>query len=297
MARRRRANAKLIDAALLRRWPLPKPGPDADKQARGDVLVVGGSAEIPGAVLLAAIAALRAGAGRVQVATVCSAAPQIAVALPEARVIGLAQTRDGEISASASRTLTAELDACRALLLGPGMRDERAARALLRLFAARGGEAQIVLDAAALRVLDPGKLRAGSAGSHIIATPHAGEMACIWGCERDEVEAAPAQLAREAAAALGLMLVLKGAETFIAAPDGQLFHNVAGNQGLATAGSGDTLAGVIAGLAARGAEPLQAAVWGVWLHAKAGEALARKVGPLGYLARELAAEVPRLMKL
>ena len=295
MASRRSASPKLIDGALLRKWPLPMPAPGADKQVRGDVLVVAGSAEIPGAALLAATAALRAGAGRVQVATARSAASGLALALPEARVIGLAQTRAGEISPSGSRSLTAELDACKTLLLGPGMRDERAARALFRLFVGRGCEGRIVLDAAALRLLDRRKVVTGSMGRDIIATPHAAEMAQIWSCERAEVEAAPAPLAREAARTLGVVLVLKGAETVIAAPDGQLFCNVAGNPGLATAGSGDTLAGVIAGLAARGAEPLQAAVWGVWVHAKAGEALARKVGPLGYLAHELSAEVPRLL--
>jgi NAD(P)H-hydrate repair Nnr-like enzyme with NAD(P)H-hydrate dehydratase domain len=91
------------------------------------------------------------------------------------------------------------------------------------------------------------------------------------------------------------VIALKGRETFIAAPTGKTYSNRAGNVGLATSGSGDTLSGIIAGLAARGAEPLQAAVWGVYLHARAGDRLARRMGRLGFLARELLAEIPALM--
>ncbi len=293
----RRSNARpvLIDDALLAGWPLPKLAPGADKGTRGDVLVIGGSAQIPGAVLLSATAALRAGAGRVQVATVRSAASGLALALPESRVIGLPQDRKGELARQGAGSLAPELKACNALVLGPGMRSAQVAREFFKRFVRAGCTGQVVLDAAALSLLEPAR-RVASGGSHgVIATPHAGEMANLWCCPRSEVEAAPRELAREAAMALGVVLVLKGAITFVAAPDGQLLFNTAGNSGLATAGSGDTLAGVIAGLAARGAPPLQAAAWGVWLHAKAGEVLAARLGPLGYLAHELAAEIPGLL--
>jgi NAD(P)H-hydrate repair Nnr-like enzyme with NAD(P)H-hydrate dehydratase domain len=95
---------------------------------------------------------------------------------------------------------------------------------------------------------------------------------------------------------LGAVVALKGRETLIAAPaSGNVYCNRAGNVGLATSGSGDTLSGVITGLAARGSTPFQAAVWGVYLHARAGDALARRMGSLGFLARELLAEIPPLM--
>jgi NAD(P)H-hydrate repair Nnr-like enzyme with NAD(P)H-hydrate dehydratase domain len=94
---------------------------------------------------------------------------------------------------------------------------------------------------------------------------------------------------------LGVTLVLKGQRTFIVDPDGSAFVNHAGNSGLATAGSGDVLAGIIAGIAARGATPVQAAAWGVHLHALAGDRLRRQRGPLGYLARELSPELPGLL--
>ncbi len=287
---------KLIDDRLLQRWPLPKLPRIADKAARGDVLVVGGSSQVPGAVLLAGRAALRAGAGRVQLATASSVAHALAVAFPEARVVGLPQTRTGELAANAAGALGRELEACGALLLGPGMSDDVAVKPLLERARRARCACTLVLDAAALRVLRARRPLSAPRLAGIIATPHAGEMADLWSCERAEAEAEPLRVARAAAQALGVVMVLKSTETFIVDPDGTAFRNVAGNPGLATAGSGDTLSGVIAGLAARGAAPLQAAVWGVYLHAKAGEVLKRKMGGLGYLASELAAEIPRLME-
>jgi ADP-dependent NAD(P)H-hydrate dehydratase len=291
----KRRTPKNIDAALLRRWPLPKLEAHADKVSRGDVLVVGGSEEIPGAVLLAGVAALRAGAGRVQVATARGAARALAIAFPEARVIGVSQTRGGEIALRAARELSQELARAKAVLLGPGMREQGAAEQLLREAVRGKHEFTAVLDAAALRVFrERTPLRPGSLVG-AIATPHAGEMADLWGCEATTVHREPLALALEAARCLGVTLVLKGVKTFIVEPDGTAFQNSAGNSGLATAGSGDVLSGIIAGLAARGATPVQAAVWGVYLHAKAGEQLAREQGPLGYLARELPATLPRLL--
>jgi ADP-dependent NAD(P)H-hydrate dehydratase len=117
----------------------------------------------------------------------------------------------------------------------------------------------------------------------------------MFDLDEETVAQHPLATARRAAVSLGAIVALKGAETFIAAPDGRAFCNRAGNVGLATSGSGDMLAGLIAGLAARGAEPLKAATWGVHLHGLAGDALAKSMGGLGFLARELLAEIPPLM--
>jgi ADP-dependent NAD(P)H-hydrate dehydratase len=128
-----------------------------------------------------------------------------------------------------------------------------------------------------------------------VVTPHAGEMASCLKAEKTEVAGDPAATARRAAELFRCVVALKGAETVIALPDGECYRNRAGNVGLATSGSGDTLGGIVAGLAARGAAPVQAAVWGVHLHARAGDRLARRIGPLGFLARELLDEIPGLM--
>jgi ADP-dependent NAD(P)H-hydrate dehydratase len=268
---------------------------DADKQARGDVLIVGGSRELPGAVLLAGVAAMRAGAGRARLGVARSTAVAVGTAFPEARVIGLPETRNGELARNALAPLRRAFGKCPTLLLGPGMREEAAVKPVLRWALAREDGYSIVLDAAALRVLRARRPFVHGRAGRVIATPHAGEMAELWGCSKKEVEANALAIAREAARTLGITLVLKGVQTVVATPDGDTFRNHNGNSGLATSGSGDTLSGLIAGLAARGAEPAQAAVWGVYLHSAAGDALAKKQGPLGYLARELASEVPALL--
>jgi hydroxyethylthiazole kinase-like uncharacterized protein yjeF len=296
MSRRRVAPARLITAALLRQWPLPELPAGADKKARGDVVVVGGSRQVPGAVILSGVAALRAGAGRVRIGTARSAAVAVATAFPESAVFGLPENRRGELSRSSAGHLKSALAGCKALLVGPGMRAHEAVAPLLRQVLRAHDGCALVLDAAALRTLEGKGPFAHAALTGVVATPHAGEMAKLCGCKREEVEREPLELAREVAQRLGVCLVLKGTETFIADPDGRVFRNVAGNVGLATAGSGDCLAGFIAGLAARGAEPVQAAVWGVYLHARAGDVLQQTRGPLGYLARELSDEVPALLR-
>ena len=295
MTKARRDAATLITTALLRRWPLPRVHPKLGKEGRGDVLVVGGSSQIPGAAILAAVGALRAGAGKLQIATARSVAAQVAVMVPEARVIGLRETRKGELASGCHEALSDEVLAAHAVLLGPGMSDERAAIDLLKHCAGGGSSASFIIDAAALRVFAGRKPLRPAATNDVIATPHSGEMAELWGCTRDEVMARPLDIARQAAKALGVVIALKGSHTFVVGPDGSAYCNTAGNVGLGTSGSGDTLSGVIAGLRARGADALQAAVWGVYLHAKAGDILARRIGPLGFLARELLTEIPALL--
>jgi len=250
--------------------------------------------QVPGAVILAAVGALRAGAGRLQIATARSVAAQVAVTIPEALVIGLSETRNGELAARSCAALDESLAGSDAVLIGPGVRCEtRATLALLPALRQPGASSPLIIDAGALSAVE--HYRRSKDSGELILTPHAGEMATLWGCDRDEVLARPLEIAREAAARWNAVVALKGAHTFVVAPDGTAYCNTAGNIGLGTSGSGDTLSGVIAGLCARGATAVQAAVWGVFLHAKAGDLLARRIGPLGYLARELLIEIPPLL--
>jgi hydroxyethylthiazole kinase-like uncharacterized protein yjeF len=282
---------------MLGAWPLPQPEDDDDKEARGRVLVIGGSTEIAGAVVLAATAALRAGAGKMQIATCRSLAPHVSMAVPEARVMGLPETRAGGIAAGGLKQIEAEVAGAQAVLVGPGMVDEAATARLLRNLLGLIEDATLVLDAGAFAFLNAApRSSLARLGGRVVLTPHAGEMASLLGIEKAEVEAEPLRTVRRAVAKLNAVVALKGRETLIAAPaSSNVYCNRAGNVGLATSGSGDTLSGVVAGLAARGATPLQAAVWGVHLHARAGDELARRVGTLGFLARELLAEIPQLM--
>ena len=287
-----------VTQALLRRMPLPQPGDDADKDDRGQVLVVGGSREVAGAVLLAGVAALRAGAGKLQLATVASVTAALAVAVPEALVVALPASRTGEIAGSrAQASLAKYAGTTNALLIGPGMSSDRAAHALMASLVHRVSDTCVlVLDAAAVVALaaDPSMLR--PLHGRAVLTPHAGEMASLLGVDKQEVERDPGEVARAAARQFAAVVALKGAETYVADPGGALYRYSGGSVGLATSGSGDTLAGIVAGLAARGAPPVHAAVWGAYLHGAAGRVLARRLGPVGFLARELLDELPPLLR-
>ena len=293
----RRPQGRAITRALLSRMPLPPLHGDDDKESRGRVLVVGGSALVPGALLLAGVATLRAGAGKLQLATVRSAATALAIAVPEALVLPLPQARNGEIAgtraAAALRRYAGDTDA---LLIGPGMGAGPAASALLAaLVRLLGDDATLVLDGAGAIALSDDPDVIASLGGRAVLTPHAGEMASLLGIDKRDVEAEPANTARLAAERFAAVVVLKGSESWIAHPDGELLSYDGGSVGLGTSGSGDTLAGIVTGLAARGAVPMTAAVWGVWAHGSAGRNLARRMAAVGFLAHELLAEVPALV--
>jgi hydroxyethylthiazole kinase-like uncharacterized protein yjeF len=287
-----------VGHTLLAKMPLPQPDSNGDKATRGQVLAVGGSMQVPGAILLAGVAALRAGAGMLQLATGAPLVAALGMAAPEALVVSLPVTRAGEIAGErAGRLLDRYAEKADGVLLGPGMLSERSALALLRSLVRKlGSEATLVLDAEALVALAAEEGLLHSLQGRAILTPHAGEMATLLGIDKAEVDASPREAACVAAERYGAVVALKGPESWIASPGGELFHYDGGNVGLATSGSGDTLAGIVVGLAARGAEPEQAAVWGAYLHGAAGTALARRVGPLGFLARELLDEVPALLQ-
>lgn len=288
-----------VTAELLRGMPLPQPDGDGDKETRGRVLVVAGSVPVPGGALLAGIGVLRAGAGKLQIATAASIAPHLGLALPEALVTGLPETVDGEIAPDSAEALSERASRCDTVLIGPGMMDEAAvasltAELLTRLEAGKEGP-HFVLDAGALAGLCQNAAALHRHEGRVVITPHAGEMAGLLGCSRDRVSADPLGCARQAADRLKAVVALKGSCTRIVAPDGRAWAYRGGTVGLATSGSGDTLAGIVTGLLARGATPEQAAVWGVYLHGEAGNRLTRRIGPLGFLAHELLAEIPAVM--
>ena len=268
------------------------PGADADKEVRGHVLIVAGSREMPGALLLAATAALRAGAGKLTIATAACVAPQLGVALPEARVIGLGETPDGGLVADGCASLYKACERASAVLIGPGMQDEAASAALVRALLPHCAHAPLILDAGAMCLARDGF----RFDSPVLLTPHAGELAGLTGDKKEDIATQPELAARRAAENWGAVVALKGAVTIIAEPSGKRWRHEGGNTGLAISGSGDVLAGLIAGLAARGAALEQAAAWGVALHAMAGEQLSLRHGPLGYLAREISGEVPALLR-
>jgi len=271
-----------LDAGLLRAFPLPALPEDGDKEDRGRALIVGGSAAVPGAALLAGMAALRAGAGKLQIVTDERVACPIAIAVPEARV-------------DAGSPIPHVCEA-QSVTVGCGMDHGPALDRLLAELLECGAELPLILDATALGCL-PGidaKVRAWRGG--IALLPHSREMARLLECEADEVESDPLASARRAAERYRAVALVKGRISFIAAPDGRAFRFEGGGIGLATSGSGDVLAGIVGGLAARGADVLTATLWGVWLHGEAGRSLTETVGRVGFLARQIPDLVPGLLE-
>lgn len=282
---------------FLKNWPLPQPDEAGDKEDRGRALVVGGSAMMPGAIILAATAALRAGAGKLQIGTAASIQQTVAVAIPESLVFSLPETKEAGIDKSAVPAIVEKANAASSLLIGPGMVHPEAVARLVEGVLKRLESAKpvVILDAEGFRCLKDIPKLFHEHGCQGVITPHAGEMASLLGLEKSEILSNPASIARQAAVYFQAVVALKGSNTFIAAPDGEMYENRTGNVGLATSGSGDTLSGILTGLAARGAPPIQAAAWAVYLHGSAGDKLAARLGPLGFLARELLPEIPGIM--
>ncbi len=287
------ADAVVVTPAMLRAWPLPSP--EGSKEVRGRTLIIGGSAQTPGAVLLAAEAALRSGAGKLQVATVAGVAGLVAVALPEALVRGLAETDDGAIAPHAADDVLDLAEDAASVLVGPGMADVEACTAFLgRLLPEL--TTHLVLDALAMAAVTADVGAVHHLDGRAVLTPNPGELARTLGVDEAEVSDQPAASAARLSASAKAVVALGGRTSWVAAPDGRLWHDETGGSGLGVSGSGDVLAGIVAGLVARGADPDQAAVWATHLHGRAGERLAASVGRLGFLARELLPEVPRVLE-
>ena len=283
---------KTLNAAELKRHPLPLVE-EGDKYAHGTLLVIAGTREIAGAAMICANAAMRAGAGKISIATVSSVAPHLGMAAPEARIISMAEGRDGGLARSSVPKLAKLAGDYDAIVAGPGMSPTPVATELAARLCATG--LPLALDAGLLRGLAPAAAEARAAESPPILLPHSGEMASLLGCSEEEAEADPLGCGREAARRYQAIVLAKGPQSHIVTPAGDAWKYEGGGPGLGVSGSGDTLAGILGGLLARGAPPMTALLWAVWLHGEAGMALAKKIGPIGYFAREIAGEVPGLM--
>ncbi|WP_341996919.1 NAD(P)H-hydrate dehydratase [Microbacterium sp. LWH7-1.2] len=268
------SRAEPVTDALLREWSLPAPGDS--KKSRGDVVVVGGSRTSPGAVLLAGESALRVGAGRVALAVPQSIDAQVGIALPEAGILALPDDADAPLDGK----LGERVAAADAVLIGPGFSDADETRATLLTVAATGPRL-VVLDAFALGVLP--EIDRGSLPDDLVLNPNKDEAKILLGRELADDVADVCEIA----AAFDAVVNCYGV---VARPDGRAWRLDDGDGGLGTSGSGDVLAGAIAGFAARGVDPARAAVWGSWAHARAGVRLGERIG-LGYLARDLAHEL------
>lgn len=285
-----------LDRSWLAAHPLPAHDEETTKNSRGRVLAIGGSRQVPGALRLTGEAALRAGAGKLNMATIEAAATMLGMLVPEAGVVALAEDGEGDIALDRTGDLLRSIERCDAIVLGPGMSSREAAARLIDFVLANlPTETMLVLDAAAIAGAGPLSERLAAIGDRLVLTPHRGEMAALRACTEDDIAADPERAVIETARRLQAVVLLKGSNTLIASADGGLLDYAGGGVGLATSGSGDVLAGAIAGLISRGALPLAAAAWGVWLHGEAGQIAAAKQGSIGFLARDLPPEFPGLL--
>lgn len=289
--------AQKLSRLRLDSLPLPAIRDDSDKEDRGVVLAIGGSQQVPGAIMLSGVAALRAGAGKLQIGTVRNAALALGLMVPESLVIGLPFTRHGEIdAAAASQLLRQKVHMADSVLIGPGMINKANAADLARQIVPLLSPGKtLILDGAAILALSADENLLHACEENAIITPHAGEMAALLEIPIDEIRANAGAVAQNCADRFRAIVVMKGGETWIAHPNTSMLHYSDGNAGLGTSGSGDVLAGVVAGLAARGAAPMTAAAWAVWVHGSAGNKLSRSVGKIGFLASELLAEIPKVL--
>lgn len=275
---------------------LPDRPLDANKGTFGRVLVVAGSANYIGAAYLSCAGALRSGAGLVALAAPASLASVVASKLAEAVYLPLTEASPGVLAASVDASqLVQPFTTC---LIGCGLGQSPGAARLVDdvLFSGKLAPRCWVVDADALSILTRTHRWWGKFGDNAILTPHPGEMARLTGASVPEVQSNRIGLAREAARKWGKIVVLKGAHTVVARPDGWASVSPFANPGLASPGTGDVLAGVISGLAAQGLSPYDAAVCGVYLHGTAGEAVRRELGDSGMLASDLLPALPRTIR-
>lgn len=267
-------------AVAARRFPfLAAPrAEDSHKGTFGTLAVFGGAAGMSGAVVLAASAALMAGCGKVWAGFNQAALPLPFVAgFPEI-MLATADTlaRRGDVSARAA---------------GCGLGTDEAAHALLDTLFQTASDTPLLLDADALNLLSQNETLAAAAAkcAHTVITPHPAEAARLLSRTTAQVQENRAAAARELAQRFGAVTVLKGHRTLVCRPGGEMYENDSGNAGLATAGSGDVLSGIIGSLLAQGCAPFAAACAGVWLHGAAAQVLAASaIGPAGLLAGEIA---------
>lgn len=295
--------AKDINTELItREWvknTLPNRSPEANKGTFGKVLIIAGSMNYIGAAYLACMGAARAGAGLVTLAIAKSLLPILATKLTETTYIPLPESEPGIIGSDAIPVLKKALPDYRVLLLGCGIGQHKTTNEFTKSLLFNLSQTHylpVILDADALNTMSKEPVWWQKLGKNVILTPHPGEMARLTESSLEDVQKERISIARNSAVEWQKIVVLKGAYTIIAAPDGKVVVSPFANAGLASAGTGDVLAGIITGLAAQYMPLFDAAACGVYLHGRAGEQLANYIGNAGIIASDLLPVLPVVIK-
>jgi ADP-dependent NAD(P)H-hydrate dehydratase len=270
---------------------LPPRAVNTHKGDFGKVLIIAGSVGMSGAAALAGRAALRAGAGLVRVATAKSALPIVASIEPSYTTIPLAEDSAGRISSNATNTILTEMNENDAVAFGPGVGISLKLRSVVQTLLEQE-QLRLIIDGDGLNNLSKLKDWPSKSKAKVVLTPHPGEMERLWsGLFREEIPTERQQQAAQLAKQTGTIVVLKGAGTVVT--DGQkVYVNKTGNPGMATAGSGDVLTGVITALIGQGLSNFDAAVLGVYLHGLAGDIAAEKIGQVSLMATDIIESLP-----
>ncbi|PKM77348.1 MAG: bifunctional ADP-dependent NAD(P)H-hydrate dehydratase/NAD(P)H-hydrate epimerase [Firmicutes bacterium HGW-Firmicutes-15] len=283
----------LIGEAMVKRLLKPRM-PESHKGTYGHALVIGGSTGMTGAVIMTSYAALRTGAGLVTAALPESLVPILEASVMEVMSRALPETSEATISLEALPAIENLLGTVSVCAIGPGMSTYQEANAILRQVLEKSG-VPILIDADGLNALAGDTAIFKDRQVPIVITPHPGEMARLTGLTVEEIQQNRLEIARNYAVEWGITVVLKGNKTVVASPSGEVFINMCGNPGMATAGSGDVLSGIILGLMAQGLRPQSAAVAGVYIHGSAGDRAAEILGQRGLIAGDLLNHLPYVL--
>ena len=304
-----RGKLKIVDigipAGLVRETPCPvnllvpqeiKEGlpyrpVDAHKGKFGHALVIAGSVGKTGAAAMAALSALRVGAGLVTLATPSSLNPIMEQKLTEAMTVPLPETTAQTLSLGAEKALLDLAHDKSVVIIGPGLSTHLETQELVRRLLS-AFRLPIVLDADGINALIGHNDLLGHASAKIVFTPHPGELARLLGITSQKVQSDRLGISQSFARRNNLWLILKGAHTVLADPQGSLFINSTGNEGMATGGTGDVLAGILGGLISQGLDPLQASKVGIYLHGMAGDLAASQKGTMGMIAGDVIECIP-----
>lgn len=289
----KKLNSNLITEEMIKEYFQPRAS-ETHKGTYGHALLLGGAEGMCGAMIMASYAALKSGAGLVTVGVPQSLLPIVQSSVAELMCRPLAQTRDSAISIDALPAIENLLGMASVCAIGPGMSRYSEANAVLRLVLEKAG-IPVLIDADGINALEGDTAVLMNRQVPVIITPHPGEMSRLTGLSIAEIQKNRMEIAREYACKWGITVVLKGNKTVIASPSGETYINISGNPGMATAGSGDVLSGIITGLMAQGLKPLTAAVSGVYIHGLAGDKAVESTGERGLVAGDLINALPDIL--
>lgn len=268
---------------------------DTHKGSYGHTLIIAGSSGKTGAAALCAHASVRSGSGLVTVGVPGSIAGSVDEKLTEAMSVSFKDEGRGFFSESSLKQATSALSSKTSLAVGPGMSvNQDTEKFLLKIL--KESHVPVVADADAVNIIAENKNLLKKLKVPVVLTPHPGEMARLVGKAPGEIQLSRAEHAEKFAVSHGCYVVLKGARSVVAAPDGRVFINPTGNPGMSSGGMGDVLTGVISGLISQKYSPLQACVLGTFVHGLSGDIASKEKGPSGITATDVADSVPRALK-